>query len=61
MASSVIVPGSSCKNKVAKTATCSASVLEYATPTTKLRCFMASSKNAVAANWLTAPSASQPK
>jgi hypothetical protein len=61
IASSVTQPGSSCRNTLANSATCSASVFEYAAPTTKLRCFIAASIAAVAASCPSAPSISQPK
>lgn len=51
--------GTSCRISVANTPTCSTSVLEKATPTMKLRCFIATSRHAVAPSWQAAPSISQ--
>ena len=59
MAMAAATVGSSCSATMPNRPTCSTSVLEKVTPTMKLRCFIASSSNAVAASWLTAPPASQ--
>ena len=60
MASNTGTLGHSCSSTVENSATCNASVLENATPITKLRCFMAASRQAVANNWPAAPSSNQP-